>query len=91
MPISKEEINAKILAMSLEERNQLQGILAMIVECYGEGEGQAAMVFSLKGSEMAELITVNCNEMDAAELIDAAEAIMHHVNVKDAPPREQFN
>jgi hypothetical protein len=40
---------------------------------------------------VAGVMTVNCDEMDAAQLLQATSTFFESVNMADAPPKEMFN
>jgi hypothetical protein len=37
------------------------------------------------------VVTINCNEMEAAGLLLEANEFLGYLNIMDAPPREAFN
>ena len=41
--------------------------------------------------ETASVVTVNCNEMDAATLLLAADNFFNYINMREAPPKEAMN
>jgi hypothetical protein len=40
---------------------------------------------------VAGVVTLNCNEMEASQLMLAANDFFGFLNVLDAPPKEKFN
>jgi len=40
---------------------------------------------------MAGVVTLNCNEMEASQLMLAANDFFGFLNLLDAPPKEEFN
>ena len=89
---AEKEMEARIETLSTKERDHLKECIHRLVMCYGEDACTGMLL--VKGhliGDMGEVITLNCNEMDAAEMLDGLKNYFDHVNMRDAPPKEMFN
>jgi hypothetical protein len=75
--MTEEELERRVEAMSDEEQHHFRLLIHKIVMCYGQGK--------------ARVVTLNCNEMEASQLMLAANDFFGFLNVLDAPPKEKFN
>lgn len=91
MPISRDEIIQKLMSMSQEERDHIQEILSLLVDCHENGSGQAVMVFTKTGADSVELITMNVYDEEALSLLYSSADMIRFDTQIDAPPREKFN
>lgn len=85
------DLAVRIAELDDEARAHLQLVLATIVNCYGDADGQAVVVYAPVDSTLAEIITINCTDMDAAVLVRSANSYLQFLNIKDAPAKEKFN
>ena len=76
--------------MSDEEREHFKMVVLLLVKCYGPDPDQAVLLIKSKG-EMAGLITMNADDMEAAELLLEANDFFGYLNMAGAPPKEAFN
>jgi hypothetical protein len=76
--------------MSEEEREHFKMVILQLVHCYGPDPDQAVLLIKSKG-EMAGLITMNADDMEAAELMLEANDFFGYLNMAGAPPKEAFN
>lgn len=69
----------------------LRAIIYDIVRCYEKTEDNCAVVVlgTSQGTEAA--ISINCDSMEAANLLLGANNFFGYLNTKDAPPKEMFN
>ena len=91
-PLSLEELNTRVLSMTEEDKQHFRMVLTLVLRCYGEGsDNHALLIHSHPDNPAAELMSINCNDMEAAELLNIVSSYMNFVNVADAPPKENFN
>jgi len=65
-------------------------VILELVKCYGPDPNQALILFN--GSEkLSGILSLNCDDMDAAALLLEANDFFGYLNTIDAPPREAFN
>ena len=87
----EEELERRVEAMSDEEQHHFRLLIHKLVMCYGEGKAQGVVIIGRAEDQMAGVITLNCNEMEASQLMLAANDFFGFLNVLDAPPKENFN
>ena len=89
--MTEEELERRVEAMSDEEQHHFRLLIHKLVMCYGEGKAQAVVIIGRAEDQMAGVITLNCNEMEASQLMLAANDFFGFLNLLDAPPKENFN
>ena len=89
--MSEEELHRRVQAMSDDEQEHFRLLIHKLVMCYGEGKAQGIVIIGRAEDAIAGVVTLNCNEMEASQLMLAANDFFGFLNVLDAPPKEQFN
>jgi hypothetical protein len=89
--MTEEELERRVEAMSDEEQHHFRLLIHKLVMCYGEGKAQAVVIIGRAEDQMAGVVTLNCNEMEASQLMLAANDFFGFLNLLDAPPKEEFN
>ena len=89
--MTEEELERRVEAMSDEEQHHFRLLIHKIVMCYGEGKAQGVFIIGRAEDQVAGVVTLNCNEMEASQLMLAANDFFGFLNVLDAPPKESFN
>jgi hypothetical protein len=87
----EEELERRVEAMSDEEQHHFRLLIHKLVMCYGDGNAQAVVIIGRAEDQMAGVVTLNCNEMEASQLMLAANDFFGFLNLLDAPPKENFN
>ena len=85
------ELERRVSAMSDQEQAHFKLLIHKLVMCYGEGKAQAVVVIGRAEDSMAGVVTLNCDEMEASQLMLAANDFFGFLNLLDAPPKEHFN
>jgi hypothetical protein len=89
--MTQAELERRVAAMSDEEQAHFKLLIHKLVMCYGEGAGQAVVIVGRAEDQMAGVVTLNCDEMEASQLMLAANDFFGFLNLLDAPPKENFN
>ena len=89
--MTQEELERRVEAMSDEEQAHFKLLIHKIVMCYGDGNAQGVFIIGRAEDQVAGVVTLNCNEMEASQLMLAANDFFGFLNVLDAPPKEKFN
>ena len=89
--MTEEELEQRVEAMSDEEQHHFRLLIHKIVMCYGEGKAQGVFIIGRAEDQVAGVVTLNCNEMEASQLMLAANDFFGFLNLLDAPPKENFN
>ena len=89
--MTEEELERRVEAMSEEEQHHFRLLIHKIVMCYGQGKAQGVFIIGRAEDNVAGVVTLNCNEMEASQLMLAANDFFGFLNVLGAPPKENFN
>ena len=89
--MTDEELEQRVHAMSDDEQAHFKLLIHKLVMCYGEGKAQGVVILGRAEDQMAGVVTLNCNEMEASQLMLAANDFFGFLNLLDAPPKEEFN
>ena len=89
--MTQEELERRVEAMSDEEQAHFKLLIYKLVMCYGEGQAQGVVIIGRAEDAFAGVVTLNCDEMEASQLMLAANDFFGFLNVLDAPPKESFN
>ena len=86
----EQTLEARLALMSDEERNHFKMVIMELIKCYGPDADQAVILFN--GSEkLSGIVSLNCDEMEAAALLLEANDFFGYLNTIGAPPKEAFN
>ena len=77
--------------MSEDDREHFKNLIELLARCYGKDAAQGVVIISLPGSPVNEVVSLNCDDMEAHNLIKSVEDYFVFINTMDAPPKEQFN
>ena len=89
--MTQEELEQRINKMSDEEQTHFKLLIYKLVMCYGKGKAQGVFIIGRAEDNVAGVVTLNCNEMEASQLMLAANDFFGFLNLLDAPPKEHFN
>ena len=89
--MTDEELHRRVVAMSDDEQEHFKLLIHKLVMCYGVGKAQAVVIIGRAEDKLAGVVTLNCNEMEASQLMLAANDFFGFLNLLDAPPKEEFN
>jgi len=88
--MEQDILEQRLKTMTEEEQEHFKMMVLQLVKCYGPDPDQALLLIKSKG-EMAGLITMNVDDMEAAELLLEANDFFGYLNMAGAPPKEAFN
>lgn len=94
--MSEKSEDVKILEeavtkMSPSQRTHLQVVVKEIIACYANDEVHGVVLIGRSDSSLMKLITINANDLDASNLLQAADEYVNYKVMEDAPPKEKFN
>ena len=89
--MTQAELERRVGAMSDEEQSHFKLLIHKLVMCYGDGNAQGVFIIGRAEDNVAGVVTLNCNEMEASQLMLAANDFFGFLNVLGAPPKENFN
>ncbi len=86
----EQNLEARLALMNDEEKAHFKMVVLELIKCYGPDPDQALILFN--GSEkLGGIVSLNCNEMEAAALLLEANDFFGFLNTIGAPPKEAFN
>ena len=88
--MEQDILEQRLRTMTEEEQEHFKLVVLQLVKCYGPDPDQAVLLIKSKG-EMAGLITMNVDDMEASELLLEANDFFGYLNMAGAPPKEAFN
>jgi len=89
--MTQAELERRVLAMSDEEQAHFKLLIHKLVMCYGKEAAQAVVIIGRAEDHMAGVVTLNCDEMEASQLMLAANDFFGFLNLLEAQPKENFN
>jgi hypothetical protein len=87
----ERDIEARVSAMSENQRAHLRSLIYEFVRCYDKDNDDCAVIILGTGTGIDNIITIDCDGMEAAQLMLGANDFFGYLNTKDAPPKEMFN
>lgn len=81
----------RLEAMADDDRDHFRDVIEKLSHCYAKDAAQAVIIYSHATLPITEALTINCDDMDSLEMVRGALNYFEFLNVKDAPPKEQFN
>lgn len=87
----EKEIERRVNAMSPSQQEHLRSLIYEFVRCYDKDSNDCAVVILGTGDSLDNVVTMNCDSMEAARLLVATNDFFGYLNTKDAPPKEMFN
>ena len=88
--MEQDILEQRLRTMNEEEQEHFKLVVLQLVKCYGPDPDQAVLLIKTNG-EMAGLITMNADDMEASELLLEANDFFGYLNMAGAPPKEAFN
>jgi hypothetical protein len=85
------EFMEKIDKLSKPQRDHLRVVVKGIIECYLQNDWRAVIIAGRDGDDKAELMTINCTEMEAGVLVSKLGMALMDLNMADAPSKEMMN
>ena len=88
--MDEQALEGRLALMNDQEREHFKMVVLQLVKCYGPDPDQAVLLIKADG-ELAGIITMNADDMGAAELMNEAIDFFGYLNMAGAPPKEAFN
>ena len=85
------DFQEKIDKLNTDQREHLRKAIEGLVECCLDETRHAVVVLGKDDDPRAEVLTINCNEMDAAFMLSCLTETFMSANLEDAPAKEMFN
>jgi predicted nucleotidyltransferase len=84
------EFMDKLDQLSEEKRDHLRLVFKGLVDCCLDDKMHGVVVLGHEGHQ-ASVFTLNCNEMEAAYVLNQVTGSFNDMNMADAPAKEMFN
>lgn len=88
--MDEQTLERRLALMSDEERQHFKILIMQLIKCYGDDADQAVLIIKSKEG-MADIVTMNADDMEAASLLLEANNFFGYLNMAGAPPKEAFN
>jgi len=86
----EQNLEARLALMNDEEKQHFKMVVLSLISCYGPDANKAVLMVKI-GEELSGLTTLNCDEMEASEMLLEINSFFGFLNTMDAPPKEAFN
>ena len=91
-PMKHEEFLRLIETLDEQQKRHFRESIEILVQCYGDKPTmQALLLYKPVESVLSHVISANCNDMAATEILQTTTAYFEFITTRDAPPKEQFN
>ena len=80
----------KLEQLTEEKRDHLRLIFKGLVDCCLDDKMHGVVVLGHEDHH-ANIFTLNCNEMEAAFILNQVTGSFNDINMEDAPAKERFN
>ena len=87
---SDEQLMEELAKLPPKAQEHFKMVVRLVAQCYVNTDDYSGLLI-VKEDENTVLMSLNANDMDAAELIIEASEFISRVVTSDAPPREKFN
>lgn len=81
----------RVESLNEDEKEHFRNLIEALSRCYGKNAAQGVVIISLPESPVNEVVSLNCTDMEAHNLVKSIEDYFVFINTLDAPPKEQFN
>lgn len=89
--MDEQTLEDHIKKMGPASRRHFKQTICTLALCYGDNSAQAVIIIGRAEDGIASVTNVGCDEMQAAQLMVAANEFFGYMNTVDAPPKENFN
>lgn len=86
-----KEFLDKLNTLSPEKREHMRIVVKSLMECYLREDMRAILVLSEDSNPFGELLTINCNDMEAMGMLQKVSEVMLDVTMADAPEQGMMN
>jgi hypothetical protein len=85
------EFMDKIDQLTAEQRDHMQKLIQIVVDCYLNEDRHGVLMVSSDIAEKTLVLSINCDEMQAATALGNLQDYINMANTMDAPPKEMMN
>jgi hypothetical protein len=81
----------KVALLDPQQRDHMRIVVEKIIDCYLSTDKHAVLVIGNDQTELATLLTINCDELEAAVVLGRLHEMFIDINADQAPPKELLN
>ena len=85
------EFMEKVALLDPQQRDHMRIVVEKIIDCYLSTDKHAVLVIGNDKTELATLLTINCDELEAAVVLGRLHEMFVDINADQAPPNERLN
>lgn len=85
------EFMEKVASLDPKQRDHMRIVVEKLMQCYLEPDLHAVLVIGNDQTELATLMTINCDELEAAVVLGRLHEMFIDINADQAPPKEMMN
>lgn len=85
------EFMEKIALLDPQQRDHMRTVVEKIIDCYLSDDKHGVIVIGNDKTELATLLTINCDELEAAVVLSRLHEMFIDINADQAPPKELLN
>ena len=86
----EQTLEDRLALMNDDEKMHFKMAVLSLISCYGPEPNKAVVMIKV-GDEQTMLTTMNCDEMEAVDMLLEVNNFFGFLNTIDAPPKEAFN
>lgn len=86
-----EALMKRMTALPKDAQEHFKMVVRLVALCYIDPEQYSGLLLVNGEDGGLVMMSLNANDMDAAELLVEASEYIHQIVTRDAPPKEQFN
>ena len=91
-PMKHDMFLRLIEALDDDHKRHFRESIEILIQCYGDSPTmQALLLYKPTDQLHSHVISANCNDMAATEILQITTAYFEFITTRDAPPKEQFN
>jgi hypothetical protein len=84
------EFFEQVNSLDKEQRDEFAKVVKLLIRCFTKDDAKAVVV--IKGVDvLSKVVALNCDEMEAANMLEGLRGYLEFVNMQDAPAKEMFN
>lgn len=85
------EFMEKIDQLTAEQRDHMKKLVQIVVDCYLNEDRHGVLMVASDKDDKTLVLSINCDEMQAALALGNLQEYINMANTADAPPKEMMN
>lgn len=88
---TERDMEEAVERMTPEQRTHLRVVIQTLVNCYLHDNTHGLLVVSEDGAPMVQVMAINADDMEAAQMLDSVDTFLNFRLLDEAPPKEMMN